>query len=148
MPRVRDLLYRFRPAGAPGPASAAAVPADHAADRAAELEPVFAVLAETEARCAALREEAGRAAQGRRDRARETARSLVQDAEARAPSERADAAARVAAEAAGESTATLDAAHAEAARLLERAAGRTPVWAARVADEVDQLIGGGAEASR
>ena len=48
MPRVRDVLYRFRPAGAPGAASSAGVPVDRSADLAAELEPVFALLADTE----------------------------------------------------------------------------------------------------
>ena len=148
MPRVRDLLYRFRPAGAPGPASAAAVPADRAADRAAELAPVFALLAETETRCASLREDAAREAQGRRGRALDTARSLVADAEARAPSERADAAARVAAAAAGESAATIGAAQVEAERLLDRAADRTPAWVTRVVGEVETVLGGAPEASR
>ena len=35
MPRVRDVLHRFSPAGAPGAASTAGVPVDRVADRGA-----------------------------------------------------------------------------------------------------------------
>lgn len=142
MPRVRDLLYRFRPAGAPGPASAAAVPADRAAHRTAELAPVFALLAETEERCAALREEAGREADARRERSRETARRLLAEAESRTAVDRADAAAAVAAKAAGESAATVRAAEAEADDLLARAMERTPALVADVITEVEALLAG------
>ena len=58
MARVRDVLYRFRPAGAPGAASAAGVPVDRAADLAAELEPLLAQLATTERTVAGIREQA------------------------------------------------------------------------------------------
>ena len=140
MPRVRDLLYRFRPAGAPGPASAAAVPADRAADRAAELAPVLALLDETEERCAALRAEADRDAEARRGRALETARAVVADAESRVGSERAEAAAAVAGAAAEESATTLRSAEAEAERLLARAAVRTPAFVAEVVASVEGLL--------
>ena len=46
VPRVSDLLYRFRPSGAPGAATQAGVPADRARDLAEELEPVFASVAQ------------------------------------------------------------------------------------------------------
>lgn len=145
MPGVRDLLYRFRPAGSPGPASAAAVPADRVADRTTELEPVFALLADTEERCASLREEAERAAAARRERAREAARRSVADAETGAAQERARSAATVADRAVGESAATVEQARAEADRLLARARVRTPDWAARVASHVEEVLEGAPE---
>ncbi|HEX7745917.1 MAG TPA: hypothetical protein VF462_11720, partial [Micromonosporaceae bacterium] len=55
MPAVRELLDRFRPAGAPGAASAAGVPADRQTTASAELDPVFAALADVVAKCAGLR---------------------------------------------------------------------------------------------
>jgi len=60
MPRVRDLLYRFRPSGAPGGASATGVPIDRAATVAAELEPLFGQLAEVERRCDGIQDAASR----------------------------------------------------------------------------------------
>jgi hypothetical protein len=54
VPRVRDLLYRFRPSGAPGTAARPGVPADRARDLADELEPVFSALAPTVAQCRAV----------------------------------------------------------------------------------------------
>lgn len=140
MPRVRDLLYRFRPAGAPGPASAAAVPADREADRASELAPVFDLLTETEERCARLRERAARDAGTRGEQARTTAHRLQAEAESRASGERADAAAGVAARAAGERATTVAAARDEADRLLDRAEQRTPEWVERVVAEVEELL--------
>ncbi|HET8769051.1 MAG TPA: hypothetical protein VFM86_17125, partial [Pedococcus sp.] len=66
MPRVRDLLLRFRPTGTPGPAGPAGVPVDRSAELAAELAPVLAALAATEAECTALVEEGRRAAGAKR----------------------------------------------------------------------------------
>ncbi len=66
MPRVRDWLDRFRPAGGPGAPSAAGVPTDRHAAASAELAPVFAALAE-----------AGRIAQDARRSAADQAGRLV-----------------------------------------------------------------------
>src|SRR5690242_15475142 len=55
---IRDLLQRFRPAGAPGAASGAAVPADRVAEATRELAPVFEELAGTSLEAAGLRERA------------------------------------------------------------------------------------------
>jgi hypothetical protein len=49
-----DILSRFKSAAAPGAASQAGVPADRAAQLAAELEPVLEMLAKTRERCAAI----------------------------------------------------------------------------------------------
>lgn len=73
MPQARDFLDRFRPAGAPGAASRAGVPADRAAELASELEPVLALLAGTDAECgriiAAARQEAEQIAEQAREQA-------------------------------------------------------------------------------
>ncbi len=140
MPRVRDLLYRFRPAGTPGPASAAAVPADRAADRESELAPVLELLSGTEEQCAALREQSLRDAETRRDTARATADRRVAEAEARAPAERAAAAATAAARATGERAATVAAARAEADQLLDRVDERAAGWVAGIVADVEQLL--------
>jgi hypothetical protein len=62
LPHISDLLNRFRPIGAPGSASRTGVPADRAAELAAELEPVLTLLAATEEECAAMVAEAARRA--------------------------------------------------------------------------------------
>jgi hypothetical protein len=49
MPELRDFLARFRPAGAPGTAARAAVPADRSRELEAEVEPVLALLEDTDA---------------------------------------------------------------------------------------------------
>ena len=64
MTQARDFLDRFRPAGAPGSAARAGVPADRARELAAEVEPVLALLDDTHAECEqiieAARQRAGR----------------------------------------------------------------------------------------
>ena len=94
MPRVRDVLQRFRPSGAPGAATAAGVPVDRAGELAAELEPVLALLAETERECADLLDRARREEAAIRARDAERARSIVAAGRARVEAERAAAAAR------------------------------------------------------
>ena len=85
MPQLGDFLNRFRPAGAPGAASRAGVPADRAAELSAELDPVLAMLAATDAECARLvaeaEQEAGRIAAQARDQAASIAADAVQRAE-------------------------------------------------------------------
>ncbi|MGH8867626.1 MAG: hypothetical protein ACRDYU_06490, partial [Actinomycetes bacterium] len=77
MPRSGDFLERFRPAGAPGAAAAAGVPADRVAELSAELEPVLARLAGTQREAERIRAAARRDAEQRRDHATASARALV-----------------------------------------------------------------------
>jgi hypothetical protein len=91
MPWPGDFLNRFRPAGAPGAAAPAGVPVDRAAEAAAELEPILALLAEAESAGAAARERARRDAKDVRERARARADGQVAEARARADGERAAA---------------------------------------------------------
>ncbi|WP_067453172.1 hypothetical protein [Actinomadura macra] len=125
MPAVRDLLERFRPAGAPG-AAAVAVPADRRSVLAAELEPVFALLAGTEEERHRLADEAERDARAVRDAAREEAAALVRRAKADAAAERAEAAAAVRRGAVEAEQARVAAAREEAARIGAVAAARMP----------------------
>ena len=55
MPRARDFLARFRPVGTPGPAASAGVPADRIVEATVELEPLFAMLADTEVKAEGIR---------------------------------------------------------------------------------------------
>ncbi|KAE8765526.1 hypothetical protein, partial [Georgenia thermotolerans] len=66
MPRARDILQRFRPAGTPGAAAPAGVPADRVTEMAAELEPVLARLAEAQAEADQVRAAARQEAERRR----------------------------------------------------------------------------------
>ena len=85
MPRARDFLARFRPVGTPWCAAASAgVPADRVAEAGAELEPLFAMLADTEAEIDRVRASADqRIAEGHRLSAERAADVLAQSEAAR-----------------------------------------------------------------
>ncbi len=133
MARVSDLLYRFRPAGAPGAAGPAGVPADRGADLAAELEPLFGYLAATESECDDIVEQAHRDAAQTRAGYAERAAGTVAAAREKAAAERTAAAAKVRRRAESDDSAALAAAEQEATELRRRATGRLP---ARVAEAV------------
>jgi vacuolar-type H+-ATPase subunit H len=115
MPRVRDFLDRFRPAGAPGAATAAGVPVERGLDLETELAPVFAALAAAQEECAVARRQAQREATDLSQEAATRAAAIVAGAHATAPAARAEEMARA-----------RQAADAETARLMadaEREAG-------------------------
>lgn len=88
----RQFLSRFRPAAVPGPAGAGKMPVDRPAEAAAELAPVFALLADTEADAARIvTDAAARAARTRAD-AERAATATAAEARARAPQMQAEAA--------------------------------------------------------
>lgn len=126
MPRSRDLLQRFRPAGTPGAAASAGVPADRVAELSAELEAVFLLLADAELETRRIRAEGRREAERVRRDAGERARTLVSTAQIQAEADRAAAAARVRERAQGEASAVIDAADREADAVRRRAATRIP----------------------
>ncbi len=115
MPQLGDFLNRFRPAGAPGAASRAGVPADRAAELSAELDPVLALLAATDAECARLVTAAEQEASEFAAQARDEAASIAADAVRRAEEARNQAAAGVLA-AVGERASQAGRAAAERAR--------------------------------
>lgn len=136
MARPRDFLARFRPAGTPGSAAAAGVPADRVAELGAELGPVLDALADTQVRAAAVRSAATDDALRRRRDGQARAEALVASARSRAQEERAHALAL----AREESDRTVDravaAALADAAAMEERVARRLPGLVDRVLAEV------------
>ncbi len=93
MPQLGDFLNRFRPAGAPGAATRAGVPADRAAELSDELGPVLAKLAGADAECARLIDEAEQAASQISRQASERAADIAADAVRAADAARAAAAA-------------------------------------------------------
>ena len=141
MARVRDILYRFRPAGSPGAAGTAGVPVDRGADLSAELAPLFAQLADTEAACDALVENARSEAVARHGRVSDSAHALVEGARDEAVVERAASAA--ATQSSGETELGSIRAHAEseAQELGRRAAARLPDHVARVVAFVRTVVG-------
>lgn len=141
MPRVRDLLYRFRPAGAPGAAGSAGVPADRRGDLAAELEPLFAQLVTTERECAEILESAHRDADESRARAGEQARRSVAAARGRLDAERAAAAARMRQPGEPGTGDVIAPSELEVTELRRRAGERMPAYVDLVVASVLRLIG-------
>jgi hypothetical protein len=142
MPRARDFLARFRPVGTPGAAASAGVPADRVVEAAAELEPLFAMLADTEAKAEGICASADqRIAEGHR-LAAERAAEVVTQARLRADAERADASARARAAADQEAAQELAAAEAQAALLRESANERMDAQVAEMVAAVQERLAG------
>ncbi|WP_169987988.1 hypothetical protein [Microbispora sp. H10836] len=139
MARLRDFLQRFRPAGVPGAAAPAGVPADYAVDQAAELEAVFSALEETWARCAHERLRARSSAEETRTRARAQAAAVLSAARLEAEAARAEAASAARRTSEQESDALLRDATGSAGVIRRRAAARMPEMVARVVAEVRSL---------
>ncbi len=95
MPQLGDFLSRFRPAGAPGAASRAGVPADRAAELADELGPVLALLDDTQAECARTVAQAEQQAERIVAAAHAEVDRIIADAADRAETARVQAAAQV-----------------------------------------------------
>jgi hypothetical protein len=90
-----NILDRFRPVGAPGPAGPAGVPAADDLGPAAELAPVFAALAADVQYCRTLVDTARLDAEGALFRAHEQAAAFIAQARLDEGAERARAVARV-----------------------------------------------------
>jgi vacuolar-type H+-ATPase subunit H len=136
VPAVRDLLERFRPAGAPGAATAAGVPADRRATVEAELEPIFGALDEVTRQGEETRLTASRAADHRLADAQQQARAIVARAATEAEAERAAAAAQLRSRAARE-VAEIAAGAAAAAHAVRRDGEQThPQLLVRVVERV------------
>jgi hypothetical protein len=129
---AENFLNRFRRAGTPGAAARAGVPVDRAAEAAAELQAVLALLVEAEAAGAEIRQRAERDAEGLRERARVAAAALVAEARARVAAERADAAAAARAGCLAESAQLTAEAGRRAAARRQLAEERLPGYVARV----------------
>lgn len=136
MARARDLLDRFRPAGAPGAATAAGVPADRRESVAAELEPIFAALAPVQAECERLRRASAEHALAREATATRMARALLARARSESAAERAAAAATLRERAKITAGRTLAHAEDEAAEIRRNAEARRPDLVGRILERV------------
>ncbi len=144
MSQARDFLDRFRPAGAPGPAARAGVPADRAAELAAEVEPVLALLDGTYAECqqiiAAAQQEADRISA----EAQAAVAAIGQEAGRQARAVRDEAAAELLAQARMEAQAATADAGQQAHQIRRLAARRLPVLVAAAAALVQAGLPGAA----
>lgn len=148
MPRARDILQRFRPAGTPGAASSAGVPADRVAEVSAELEPVLALLASTQEEASRVRADAEREAEQRRQQATARASALIASAHRQTAAERADAALRVSKSVEEENTAALAEAKLAATAARRHAAEQMASYLDRVETATRDALHAGEEAHR
>lgn len=137
-----SILDRFRPAGAPGGAAPAGVPADRSAATAAELAAVFAQLADTEREADRLRAEGLAEAERLRRAAAQRSAALVAEAHQRAEAERAAAAAARQRTALEEEQRILAAATAEGQRVRAVSEQRLPEYVDRVVATARSLLDG------
>jgi flagellar biosynthesis/type III secretory pathway protein FliH len=136
MPDLRDFLSRFRPAGTPGAAARPGVPVDRVAEREAELQPVLALLADTEQQAARIRRAAAEQAQQRRETAHRQAEAILADARLREDAVRAEAAAQAASVAAAERAQIAAATKQRVARLRTRIDAQMPAYVERAVSQV------------
>lgn len=122
----REILRRFRPAGAPGAAAPAGVPADRQAERERELLPVLALLEEAEQEAERIRQDGHVEAAARHRAGQDRADAVVANAQARAGSVRAGAAAAARADVVVELGRAVTAAQEAAEQTKERARARMP----------------------
>jgi vacuolar-type H+-ATPase subunit E/Vma4 len=139
---VRDFLERLRPSGTPGAASVAGVPADRLAERATELEPVFALLDEVQAQAGRIRFAADEEARRRRDEAHARADGIVAAARRLAEAERASAAASARAGAAEQVRAIAEDAQSRASSIAGEGRTRSAALVAAVVEQARaELLG-------
>ncbi len=136
MSQARDFLGRFRPAGAPGSAARAGVPADRARELAAELEPLLALLDGTYAECERIIEAARREADRITTEADAEVAAIGQEAGRKARAARDEATAGVLAQARAEAQEAAAEARQQALRVRRLAQRRLPVLVAAAADQV------------
>ena len=137
-----SILDRFRPAGAPGSAGVAGVPALDDLGPATELAPVFAALEPEITGCADQVAAARSAARSRIDAAQSRAAALLAQAHLEADAARAGAAAAIHDEATADNAAVLAEAREQVARVEALGQARGTALAARLAEAVlDQRAG-------
>ncbi len=140
MARLRDVLDRFRPAGTPGAAAEGGVPADRAADQAAELAPLFDLLQPDEVAAQRIRDRAAAEAERCRADGRVRAAAIVEQARREGAALRARIVAEARARAADERTAAEQEAASTAEAFRLRAERRMPAYVARVRAELDSIL--------
>jgi vacuolar-type H+-ATPase subunit E/Vma4 len=143
MPQLRDFLSRFRPAGAPGPAARTGVPVDRSRELETEVGPVLALLADVDAECARILDQARQDADAVRATARARAAVITADGDRAAQAVRDEAARQVLNAARDEASEAVAAAERQAARIRELARRRMPALADRAVAEIRQLLAEG-----
>jgi hypothetical protein len=118
----------------------AGVPTDRVADVTAELAPVFAGLAATEARCDEILDGGRRDAVDAARRATERVHAIAATADQRAAGERVDALARAQRVTEERTAAELAAAESQAAQLQADALDRIPGYVARITAAVAAMV--------
>lgn len=139
MPQIRDLLERFRPAGAPGAAARAGVPADRSHELADELAPVLTLLDRTDAECGRIIAGAHHQAQRITTAARVQATAIAEDADKRAGAARDEAVRHALVAARADTARTVAEAERQAVATGELAARRVPVLADYAVSLIRQL---------
>jgi vacuolar-type H+-ATPase subunit H len=142
MPALRDFLVRFRPAGPPGAAARAGVPADRSRELEAEVGPVLALLENADAERERIIAQARRDADQITAAARAEAAAIAADAGRRAGVARAEAARQAMALARDEAAQAVDSAMRQAMRTRELAGQRMPALASRAVDTIRKLEAG------
>jgi vacuolar-type H+-ATPase subunit H len=146
--QARDFLDRFRPAGAPGAASRAGIPADRAAERYAELEPVVALLADTHAECGRIVTAARQEAERIMDLARQQVATLAADTQRQAEAVREAAVQQSLTAARTEASTAVEAATARAGRRRTALASSRADQLAALAVELLRALPGADAPSR
>jgi len=136
---LRDFLTRYRPAGSPGPAARAGVPADRSGEPESEVAPVLALLADTDAECGRLITQARRDAEQIVAAAQSAAAAIAADAAQRAGAVREQAAWQVMTAAREQAARTAKDARQQAAQTRELAHQRMPALVSRVVGMIRQL---------
>jgi nucleotide-binding universal stress UspA family protein len=139
MPALRDFLARFRPAGPPGAAARAGVPADRSRELEAEVGPVLALLESTDAERERIIAQARRDAGQITAEAQAEAAAIAADAEQRAKRAREEAARQVVALARDEAAGTVEGARQQAIRTRELARQRMPALVSQAVETIWQL---------
>ncbi len=141
MPALRDFLARFRPAGPPGAAARAGVPADRSRELQAEVAPVLTLLESTDAECERIIAQARRDAGQITAAAQAEAAAIAADAGQHARAAREEAARQVVAVAQDKAAETVAMARQQATRTRELAGQRMPALVSRAVDAIRQLQG-------
>lgn len=139
MPQLHDFLARFRPAGPPGAAARAGVPADRSRELEAEVGPVLVLLESTDAECDRDVALARRASEQIIAAAKAEAAAIAADAERQARVAREEAGRQVMVLALDEAARAMDSARQQAARTRELSRQRIPVLAGRAVDLIRHL---------
>ena len=139
MPPLRDFLTRFRPAGSPGAAARAGVPADRSGELESEVAPVLARLEDTEAEREHLIAQARRDAEQIVAAARSAADAIAADAAQRAETVREQVSRQVVAAARKQAARTTQVATQQAAQIRELARRRSPALVSRIVSTIREL---------